>query len=98
MNHFINTSLNHMVFRSRLVSRPKIKSISSCEYLFNATDLLPITLGVILPSTLRGKNSINSQNDPGTLHENKTSNVHTIKILLDSDASASTIRNNILYE
>ena len=55
---FINTSSNHMSIRSRLVSQR--------EQLFNATYLLPITLGLILPPKLRGKISTNSQNNPGT--------------------------------
>ena len=43
---------------SCLVSKPKNKSISSSEQLFNATDLSPVTFGVIFPPNLRGKNSI----------------------------------------
>ena len=44
---FINTSLNHMSIISRLVSHPKNKLISNSEQLFNATDLSPITFGVV---------------------------------------------------
>ena len=66
---FINTSLNHMSIRSRLISQPDNKFISNNEQLFNAMDLLPITFGVILPLNLRGKNSINSQIHPVTLDE-----------------------------
>ena len=78
---FINTSLNHMSIRSRLVSQPKNKLISNNEQLFNAADLLPITFGAILPPNPRGKTSKTSQINPGTLDENKNSKVHTIKIL-----------------
>ena len=48
---------------------------------FNATDLSPITFGVILPSRLRGKISTISQIIPETSDESKNSKVHTIKIL-----------------
>ena len=57
---FLNSSLNHMSIRSRLVSQPKNKLISNGEQLFNATNLLPITVGVILPPKLHGKISTNS--------------------------------------
>ena len=46
---FINTSLNHMSIRSRLVSQPKNKLFFYSEQLFNDTDLSPISFGVILP-------------------------------------------------
>ena len=62
----INTSLNYMSIRSRLVSQPNNKLISNIEHLLNATYLSPITFGVILPPKLRGKISTNSQNNPGT--------------------------------
>ena len=52
---FINTSLNRISIRSRLVNQPKNKLISYSEQLFDATNLLPITLGVILPLNPRGK-------------------------------------------
>ena len=55
-------------------------------------DLLPITFGVILSPKLCGKNSTNSQNKMKTLDENKSSKARTIKILLDSGASASIVR------
>ena len=64
----------------------------------NATDLLPITFGVILPPKLRSKNSRNSQNNLGTLDENKNSKVHTIKILLDCGTSESIVRKDVLYK
>ena len=57
---FINTSLNHMSIRSRLVSQPKTKLISNSEQLFNATELLPITFGVIFPPNPGGKKLKNS--------------------------------------
>ena len=79
-----------MCIRSRLVS-----PFSNNEQLFNATDLLPITFGLILPSNPRGKNSTNFQISPVTSDENKYSNVRTIKILLDSGASASIVRKDI---
>ena len=61
---FINTSLNHMSIRSRLVSQPNKKLKLNSEQLFNSTDLSPITFGVILPPKLRGKISTNSQINP----------------------------------
>ena len=44
---FINTSFNYMSIRSRLESQLNKKLISNSEQLFNATDLSPITFGVI---------------------------------------------------
>ena len=61
-------------------------------------DLLPITFVVILPLNPRGKNLTNSQINPGTLDENKNSKVCAIRILLDSGASASIVRKDILHE
>ena len=85
---FINTRLNHMSIRSRLVSQTNNnESISNNEQSINSTDLSPITSGVIIPPKLRGKISTNSQINPVTLDENKNSKVLTIKILLDSGAS-----------
>ena len=52
----------------------------------------PITFGVILPPKPSGNNTTNSQINPGTLNENKNSKAHTIKISLDSGASASIVR------
>ena len=69
---FINTSLNHMSFRSRLVSQPNKKLKLNNEQLFNATDLSPITFGVILPPQQRGKISTNSQIIPANSDENKS--------------------------
>ena len=57
---FINTSLNHMSIRYRLVSQPNKKLFSNSEKSINSMDLLPITFGVILPTKLRGRISINS--------------------------------------
>ena len=87
-----------MSIRSCPVSQPNNKLISNCEQLFNATDLSPITFDVILPPKLRGKNSTNFQINQVTLDENKNSKVCTIKILLDSGASASTVRRDVLYK
>ena len=56
------------------------------------------TFGVILSPKLRGKNSTNSQINPATSNENKNSKVSTIKILLDSGASASIVGKDVLYE
>ena len=64
----------------------------------NAIDVLPITFGVILPPNSGGKNSTNAQINPGTSDENINSKVHTIKILLDSSASVSIARKDVLYE
>ena len=77
---FINTSLNHMSIRSRLVTQPNKKLKLNIDQSFTSTDLSPITFGVILPSKLRGKISTNSQINPIALDENKYSNVRTIKI------------------
>ena len=49
LNLFINTILNHISIRSRLVSQPRNKLISKSEQLFNVSDLSAITFGVILP-------------------------------------------------
>ena len=95
---FLDTSLNHMSIRSCLVSQSKNELISNSEQLFNTTDLSPINFGVILPPNLWNKNSTNSQNNPGTLNENKNSIVRTIKILLDSGASASIVCKDVLSE
>ena len=59
LDSFFNTSLNHMSIRSCLVSQPNKKFSSNSEQLFNTTDLLPISFGVILPPKLRGKISTN---------------------------------------
>ena len=57
----INTSLNHMSIRSRLVSQRNKKLKLNSEQSMNSTDLRSITFGVILPPKLRGKLSTNSQ-------------------------------------
>ena len=93
----INTSLNHMSIRSRLVSQSKNKLISNNEQLFNSTDLSPITFGVILSPNPRGKKSTNSQINLVTSDENKNSKVRTIIILLDSGASTSIVRKDVLH-
>ena len=98
LDHFINTRLNHMSIRSYLVSQSKNKSISNSKQIFDAMHLLPIVFGVILHTNPRGKIQINSQINPATLDENKIVKRHTIKILLDSVASASTARKDVLYE
>ena len=41
---------------------------------------------------------MNSQINPGTSDENHNSNTRAIKILLDSGASASIVRKDVLYE
>ena len=81
MDLFINTILNHMSIRSCPICQPKNKLKSNNEQSFSAIDLSPFTFNLILPPYLHGKNSINSQNNPGTLDENKNSKVRTIKIL-----------------
>ena len=87
-----------MSIRSCCVSQPKNKLISNSEQLFNAMDLSPITFGVISPLNPRGKNSANSQISSGTSDKNRNSKVHTIKIFLDSGASALIIRKDVFYE
>ena len=59
---------------------------------------MPLNFGVILPANPRGKNTTTSQINPGTSDENNNSKVCTIKILLDSTASASIVRKDVLYE
>ena len=61
-------------------------------------DLLPMTFGIILSPNLRNKNSTNSQINPATTDENKISKVGTIKILLDSGASASIVCKVVLHK
>ena len=95
---FVNTSLNHMYIRSRLVTQPKNKSISNREQSINATDLYPIAFGIILPPKLRGKISTNSQNNKVTSDENKNSKVCTIRLLLDSCAIVLIILKDVLYK
>ena len=68
------------------------------EQLFNSTVLSHIIFGVILPPKQRGKISTNSQITPANLDENQNPKVHTIKILLDSGASASNVRKDELYK
>ena len=63
-----------MSIRSRLINQPKNESVSNNEQLFNATDLSPITFGVILAPNTCGKNSTNSQNNLGTMDENNNLN------------------------
>ena len=70
MDLFINTSLNHISIRSRLISQAKNKLISNSEQLYNATYLSPINFSVILPVTQRGINLTNSQNNPVNSDEN----------------------------
>ena len=72
-----------MSIRYCLVYRPNNKLISDSEQLFNATDLSPVSFGIILSPNPRGKNPANSQINQRTTNENKTSKVSTIKILLD---------------
>ena len=98
LDYFIYTSLNHMSIRSCLVSQSKNKLISNSEHLFHATDLSPITFSIILSPNPRGKNSTNSQINPGTTNENNTSKPYTIKILSDSGASALIVREDVLYK
>ena len=68
------------------------------EQLFHVSDLLPRTFSVILHPNPHGKNSTFSQINPEILNENKNSWVHTIKILLDSGASALIVRKDVLYK
>ena len=97
MDLLICTSLNQISIRSRLVSQPKTKSISNNEQIFNVMDLLPSTFLIIVTSDEFGENPINSQIQLGTMDEDRKSNVLTIKISLDSGASASTVRRNVLH-
>ena len=66
LDPFINTNLNYISIISHLVSQPKNKYISKSEQIFNATDLSPITFGMILYPNPRGKISTISQISPGT--------------------------------
>ena len=76
-----------MSIRSRLVSQPNNK-LSSNTYYFD----------VILPPNRRDKISTNSQIRPITLDENKYFQVRTVKIILDSGASASIANKDVLYK
>ena len=90
-----------MSIRSCLVSQLKDKLFSNNEQLFIATDSSPITFGIIFSLNLHSKHSIISQINPGTLDKNKNSKARTIKMLLDSGASASIIhieRHLIMYD
>ena len=62
------------------------------------TDLSPITFDVILPPNIHGKISAYSQINLISSDENKNSKARIIKILLDSNASASIVRKDVLYE
>ena len=84
--------------RSRLVSQPSNKSISNTQQSLNATDLSPITFGVILPPKQCGKKSTNYQISQRTLGENENSKVCIMKILLDSGASELIVRKGVLYK
>ena len=53
--------------------------------------LSPIIFIIILPPNSRGKNPTNSQISPGPTDKIWNSKGHTIKILLDRDASASIV-------
>ena len=68
-----------MLIRSYLIRPPKNNLISNSKQLFNAMDLLPITFGKSLPMNPLGKNSINSQHNPGTTDDYKNSKVCIIK-------------------
>ena len=98
MNLLIHNSSKYMSIRSRFVSQQNNKLISNSEQLFNASDLLPITFGIILPPNQHGEISTNFHINPGTIDENKNSKVRTIDILLDSGASASFARKDVIKE
>ena len=87
-----------MSIRSRLVSQPQNILISNSKQLFIAMGLLPITFGVFLPPNPRDKSFTNSQIYLGSSDESKNTKVHTIKILLHSNASASILRKDVLYK
>ena len=57
-----------------------------------------LLFGVNLPPNPRSKKSTNSQINPGTSDENRNSKVRTIKIILDSGASALIICKDAFYE
>ena len=56
-----------------------------------------MTFAIIISPNPRGKNSTNSHINPGTTDENQNSKVSTIKISLDSGASASLVRKAVLH-
>ena len=60
-----------MSIRSRIVSQPNHKLISNIEQSINATDLLPITFGIILKPNPHSKNSTNPQINLGTTDDKK---------------------------
>ena len=87
-----------MSTRSCIVSQHNNGIISNSEQLFDVTDLLPFTYGIILSPNLCSKISANSQINLGTSDENNNSREHNIKIFLDSCASASTAHRIILHK
>ena len=56
--------------------------------------LSPMTFGIIVSPTPHG----NSQINPKTTNESKNSKVCTIKLLLDSSASASIVCKDVIYK
>ena len=88
----------HLNIRSRLISQPNNKLISNNDQLFNATNLSPISFGIIFFPNPQGINSTNSQINPGTMNEHKNSKVGIIKVLLDSCAIALILRRDVFHE
>ena len=64
--------------------------------LFNATDLATIPFSFILSLNPHDQKLINPQINLGTIDENKNSKVNTTKIKLDSGASVSIARKDVL--
>ena len=98
MGLFINTTLNYISIRPRLINKSENNLISNDEQLFYATDLLLITFSIILLANPRGKNSINSQINPGSTDDSQNSKVCTINILLDSGTSESIVHKDVLHK
>ena len=92
--YIVMDKFNHIIIANLLIDlNPDVH-----RQIFNATDISSITFSVILPPKLLGKNSTNSQNKSGTSYEIRNVKVCAIKILLDSGASASIVRKNVVYE
>ena len=87
-----------MSIRSRLESQPNKKLKLNSEQSINASNLSPITFGVISPPKVRGQISTKSQIHPTTSDVNNNSKVRAIKILLDSGNSAWIVCKDVLYE
>jgi len=93
LDECLNANFNYESMRSRLASHSRKKSSKNCP---GSKDLVPIVFGKLIPGTKKKKNSKtrNKAKKAGytdqIVKNNKQSRkTKTIKILLDSGASAS---------